>query len=84
MTFVLAHTAESARARTFGSIIGGFDIFIGIGSISVGFIASRHGLGTAFAIAAALSCLSIPIFVLTSRQLVRGTPVAENAPHAGS
>ena len=83
MTFVLMHTDESARARTFGSVIGGFDIFIGIGSISVGFIGSRYGLGTAYAIAAALSCLSIPIFVVTSRWLARGTPIAENAPHAG-
>lgn len=83
MTFVLAHTPESARGRTFGSVIGGFDIFIGIGSLTIGFIGGRHGLGTAFAIAAALSCLSIPIFLVTSRQLVRGTPIAENAPHAG-
>ncbi len=84
ITFVLAHTAESARARTFGSVIGGFDIFIGIGSICIGWIGGRQGLGTAFAIAAALSCLSIPIFMVTSRQLARGTAVAENADHAGT
>jgi MFS family permease len=82
MTFVMAYTPDDRRARTFGSVILGFDIGIGIGSAVIGAIGQRAGLGTAFRIAAAIACLSIPIFVATSRRLVRGTPVAENAEHA--
>lgn len=82
ITFVVSHTAEEHRARTFGSVILAFDTGIGLGSIAIGAIATRWSLGTAFALAAALSCLAIPIFIATSRQLTRGTPVADTATHA--
>jgi MFS family permease len=84
MTFVMAHTAEERRARTFGSVILAFDTGIGIGSLTIGAIGQRYSLGTAFNIAAGIACLSIPIFLLTSRILARGTAVAENAGHAGT
>lgn len=84
MTFVMAHTPDDRRARTFGSVILGFDTGIGIGSMVIGAIGQRLGLATAFTIAAGLACLSIPIFLVTSRRLERGTPVAENAGHAGT
>ncbi|MEA2465676.1 MAG: hypothetical protein QOJ98_3423 [Acidobacteriota bacterium] len=84
MTFVVANTDEHRRARTFGSIIWAFDTGIGLGSFFIGAIGQRRGLGFAFNVAAALACLSIPIFVTTSRQLARGTPVADNAEHAGT
>lgn len=84
MTFVVSNTDERRRGRTFGSVIWAFDTGIGIGSLAVGMIGQRHGLGTAFAIAAALSCLSIPIFVATTRQMTRGTGVAGTAEHAGT
>ena len=84
MTFVMAHTADDRRARTFGSVILGFDTGIGVGSFVIGAIGQRAGLDTAFTVAAALACLSIPIFLATSRRLARGTPVAENAGHAGT
>lgn len=69
MTFVMAHTSDDRRARTFGSIILGFDTGIGVGSMAIGAIGQRLGLGTAFTIAAAIACLSIPIFLVTSRRL---------------
>lgn len=84
MTFVVTHTPEQFRARTFGSVILAFDTGIGLGSIAIGAIGTRWSLGTAFAIAAGLSCLAIPIFVRTSRQLTRGTAVADTASHAGT
>ncbi|HVE69941.1 MAG TPA: MFS transporter [Thermoanaerobaculia bacterium] len=84
MTFVMAHTADDRRARTFGSVILGFDTGIGVGSFILGSIAQRASLETAFTIAAGVACLSIPIFLVTSRRLVKGTPVAENAGHAGT
>lgn len=84
MTFVVSHSDAANRARTFGSVIWAFDTGIGIGSAATGMIAQRWSLGTAFGVAAALSCLAIPIFAVTSRQLVRGTGVAETAEHAGT
>jgi MFS family permease len=84
MTFVVTNTDEQFRGRTFGSVILAFDTGIGLGSIVIGAIGARWSLGTAFGFAAALSCLAIPIFVATSRQLANGTGVADSAPHAGT
>jgi MFS family permease len=84
MTFVVANTDERRRARTFGSVIWAFDTGIGLGSFFIGMLGQRRGLGFAFNVAAALACLSIPIFVATSRQLARGTAVADTAEHAGT
>jgi MFS family permease len=82
MTFVVTNTDEAFRGRTFGSVILAFDTGIGLGSIIIGAIGARWSLGTAFWIAAALSCLAIPIFIGTSRELARGTAVADTASHA--
>lgn len=84
MTFVVSNTDEAKRGRTFGSVILAFDTGIGLGSFVIGLIGERTSLGTAFAIAAGIACLAIPIFVVTSKSLERGTAVAENAEHAGT
>ena len=84
MTFVVTNTEERFRGRTFGSVILAFDTGIGLGSIVIGAIGARWSLGTAFWIASGLSCLAIPIFVSTSRQLLRGTAVADTATHVGT
>jgi MFS family permease len=84
MTFIVTHTDEQRRGRTFGSVIWAFDTGIGMGSMVIGAIGARWSLGVAFSVAAAISCLSIPIFVFTSRQLLRGTAVADTATHAGT
>lgn len=75
-SFILGATDPQRRARTFGSIVMAFDVGIGTGSLLVGTIGEHFGLGNAFLCAAALSCLSIPIFAWTSRQLtVASSPV---------
>jgi MFS family permease len=79
--FILGATDPARRARTFGSIVWAFDAGIGSGSLLVGAIGQRYGLGNAFLVAAALSCLSIPIFTWTSRALLRGTAVARPLEH---
>lgn len=84
MTYVMAFTREENRARTFGSVIWAFDTGIGLGSIIIGAISGHSGYGRAFNIAALISCLSIPIFFVTSRWLARGTAVAATAEHAGT
>jgi MFS family permease len=70
-TFILGNTDPQRRARTFGSMVWAFDTGLGVGSFGVGIIGEHYGLGTAFGVSAALSCLAIPIFAWTSRHLAR-------------
>ncbi|HET8797075.1 MAG TPA: MFS transporter [Thermoanaerobaculia bacterium] len=74
MTFVMTNTDQARRGRTFGSVIFAFDTGIGLGSLVIGLIGGRTSLGTAFAVAAGLSCLAIPIFLATSKGLAAGRP----------
>jgi len=83
-TFILANTDPERRARTFGSIVWAFDTGIGTGSLVIGVLGEHFSMRLAFLIAAALSCLSIPIFMWSSRHLAaRGTSLAGSAEHAG-
>jgi MFS family permease len=68
-SFVLNNTDPRMRGRTFGSIIWAFDTGIGSGSMLTGLLVEARGYTTAFALAAALSCLAIPIFMITSPRL---------------
>ena len=82
-TFILANTDPDRRARTFGSIVWAFDTGIATGSLVIGSLGQAFGFGTAFLIAAGVSCFSIPIFGWSSRQLAaRGTSLAESVDHA--
>lgn len=84
-TFILNNTDPARRARTFGSIVWAFDTGIGAGSLAVGAIGQRFGLGRAFLASAALSCFAIPIFAWTSRMLAaNGTRLAGSSIDAGS
>ncbi len=83
VTIILGNTDPARRARTFGSIVWAFDTGIGLGSFTIGAIGQRYGLSNAFLAAAALSCLSIPIFALTSPRL-GGTSLAPEPEHANS
>lgn len=80
--FIITHTDERRRARTFGSIVWAFDVGVGSGSLLIGAIGQRYGLGNAFALAAVVSCSAIPIFAAASRSLLRGTAVAAEDSHA--
>lgn len=82
-TWVLIHSDPRRRARTFGSIVGAFDTGIAMGSLVIGTVAQRYGFTTAFGVAAALSCLAIPIFMGASRMMTSpvGTDVAQSPTH---
>ena len=73
-TFILGVTESRNRARTFGSILWAFDIGMGTGSLLVGILGERFGLGRAFAVAGIVSCLASPIFALASRRLRKAAP----------
>ena len=82
-TYILIHSDPRRRARTFGSIVGAFDTGIATGSLVIGNVAQRYGFTVAFGIAAAISCLAIPIFMGASRMMTSpvGTDVAQSNPH---
>jgi MFS family permease len=80
VTIILGSTDPARRARTFGSIVWAFDTGIGLGSFGIGAIGQRYGLGTAFLIAAAVSCFAVPIFAMTSARL-GGTSLAAEPEH---
>ena len=63
-----------------GTLIGATGI--GSGSLFIGILGEHFGLGRAFAAAAVLACLALPIFRWTSRALPGGTSVASTAEHA--
>lgn len=85
MSFLVSSTDERNRARTFGSFVLAFDTGIGLGSLAMGAIAERRGLGFAFLVAAGISCLAIPVFAATSKRLAaNGTAVAGDPDHAGT
>lgn len=69
MTWVLARTDPRQRAATFGSVLLAFDTAIGTGSLLVGTLGDRVGLGTAFLILAGVSAFAVPTFLLTRRLL---------------
>jgi MFS family permease len=68
--FIMNNTDPERRARSFGSIVWAFDTGIAAGSLLVGSIGERFGLSNAFIVAAAVSCLALPIFTVTSRRLI--------------
>ena len=69
MSWVLARTDARHRAATFGSVLLAFDTAIGLGSLLVGRLGERLGLGGAFLVLAAVSTLAVPSFLLTRRLL---------------
>ena len=69
VTFVLGRTDPQRRGATFGSILWAFDTGIGTGSLVTGVLAQQAGFTVAFRVAAVLSAIAIPLFLLTSRLL---------------
>jgi MFS family permease len=69
MTWVLGRTDLRHRGATFGSVLFALDTGIGTGSLLIGRIGDRAGLGPAFLVAAAVAALALPVFLLTRRLL---------------
>ncbi|HXW06612.1 MAG TPA: MFS transporter [Vicinamibacterales bacterium] len=65
--YVMRGVTAGRRGAAFGAILAAFDTGIGTGSTSMGWLIQRHGFGTAFAIAAALSALALPYFLVADR-----------------
>jgi MFS family permease len=69
--YVLRHVGPDRRGAAFGAILACFDIGIGTGSTSMGWIIDHYGYARAFGTAAVLSALALPYFLVADRLLGR-------------
>jgi MFS family permease len=69
IAYVLGDIDARRRGAAFGAIIAAFDIGIGTGSTTGGWLIQRFGFSAAFATAAALSAIALPYFLLVDRKL---------------
>jgi MFS family permease len=74
-SYVMRHVGPDRRGAAFGAILACFDIGIGTGSTSMGWIIERYGFTSAFGTAAILSAFAMPYFLLADR-LLRARPAA--------
>jgi predicted MFS family arabinose efflux permease len=72
--YVMRNVAPVRRGAAFGAILACFDIGIGTGSTSMGWIIEHYGFSRAFGTAALLSALALPYFLLADRVLLRKRP----------
>ena len=56
------------RGAAFGAILAAFDTGIGAGSTTSGWLIGRYSFQAAFGLAAALSALALPAFLLSERR----------------
>jgi predicted MFS family arabinose efflux permease len=63
----MRHVEADRRGAAFGAILAAFDTGIGTGSTSAGWIIGRYGFSAAFGVAAALSVLALPYFLIVTR-----------------
>jgi MFS family permease len=66
---VMRDIRPARRGAAFGAILAAFDTGIGTGSTTVGWLIERFGFSTAFAVAAALSAIAVPYFLVVERRL---------------
>jgi len=69
VAFVMRDVHAARRGAAFGAILAAFDTGIGTGSSTVGWLIDRFGFSTAFGVAAALSAIALPYFVVVERRL---------------
>jgi MFS family permease len=67
--YVMRTIGSARRGAAFGAILAAFDSGIGTGSTAMGWLIQKFGFGTAFGVAAAISLLAVPYFLLTDRIL---------------
>jgi MFS family permease len=67
--YVMRQVPAARRGAAFGAILACFDTGIGTGSTSIGWIIEHYGFSRAFAVAALLSALAVPYFLLADKVL---------------
>jgi MFS family permease len=66
--YVMRDVSAARRGAAFGAILAAFDIGIGTGSTTIGWMIQHYGFRTAFGAAAALSALALPYFLVVDRR----------------
>jgi MFS family permease len=69
VAYVMRDIHAARRGAAFGAILAAFDTGIGTGSSSVGWLIERFGFSAAFGVAAMLSAIALPYFVVVERRL---------------
>ena len=67
---VVKHVDPGRRGAAFGGILAAFDTGIGTGSIALGAVIERQGFAAAYAVAAALAALALPVFLYAERRFL--------------
>jgi MFS family permease len=73
--YVMQGVAAERRGAAFGAILAAFDTGIGTGSTTIGWLIQRVGFASAFGVAAALSALALPYFLVVDRALEGDSPL---------
>ena len=68
VAYVMRDVSAARRGAAFGAILAAFDTGIGTGSTTVGWLIDHYGFGAAFGVAAALSAIALPYFVVVDRR----------------
>jgi predicted MFS family arabinose efflux permease len=66
---ILRDVGPERRGAAFGAILAAFDTGIGTGSTTVGWLIEHVGFSAAFGVAAALSAVALPYFVVMDKRL---------------
>ncbi len=80
--YVMQGVGHERRGAAFGAILAAFDTGIGAGSTMSGWLIGRHGFPAAFGLAAALSALALPAFLLSERRFGHDTETIPPLPEA--
>jgi MFS family permease len=67
---VVKHVDPGRRGSAFGGILAAFDTGIGTGSIALGALIERRGFAAAYAAAAALAAMALPVFLYAERRFL--------------
>ena len=66
--YVMQDVGETRRGAAFGAILAAFDTGIGLGSTMTGWLSGRVGFPNAFAVAAVLAAMALPMFLWVDKR----------------
>jgi MFS family permease len=87
--YVMQDVGETRRGAAFGAILAAFDTGIGTGSTMTGWLAGRAGFPTAFAAAAVMAAMALPMFLFVDKRFgpkgaLEVPPVPAPLPHSAA
>ena len=87
--YVMRDVGETRRGAAFGAILAAFDTGIGTGSTLTGWLGGRAGFPAAFAVAAVMAALALPLFLFVDRRYgpradLAVPPVTAPLPHSAA